>query len=577
MNSQLSVLVVDDSLIQRVLLSSFVERMGYRVVTAESGEEAISVFVREQPNLVLMDVIMPGMGGYEAAAHLKKVGGNRWVPVVFVTADTRDGTFARGLTAGGDYYLTKPVQFALLQAQILAIQRTLLLHNDIEAKNRQLEDYRLATEHEREVASDLMQKIVNAELLNDPALHWWLAPAEQFSGDLIAAARNPQGKLHLILADGTGHGLAAAVNVMPIVGPFYTMTRKGFDLARIAQELNQKTCAWLPVERFIAATLVSVDFNQALIEVWNGGNPPCIVLNDKGRLLHSFAPQHPALGIMRSQQFNSTVEVFQFSDTCQLIAFSDGALMSHSSVQVVLDALIDSAPDQRMDRFKTLITTGDQEDDVTVMMVDCVPAHNATSGNDESDRQSALNSGVCRFNITFGIEQLKYLDPVSLALGFVERIEATRPHHSKIFLLLSELLTNAVDHGLLKLDSTIKQGADGFDRYLMLRKERLAHQLIGQIEMTLELTMSDTKPVLRIILADSGSGFDYQRVLSEAALPDQEHFHGRGIALLKALCLSLEYQAAGNQVVATYDLSTPVNNMSDEPRLLPSAVATEIC
>ena len=131
------------------------------------------------------------------------------------------------------------------------------------------------------------------------------APAERFSGDLIAAARDPHDILHLILADGTGHGLAAAINVMPIVEPFYAMTRKGFDLGTIAQELNQKTCAWLPVERFIAATLVAVDFSKATIEVWSGGNPPCVVVDEDGRVVHSFAPRHPALGVICVQRFDA--------------------------------------------------------------------------------------------------------------------------------------------------------------------------------------------------------------------------------------------------------------------------------
>jgi len=563
MNPRLTALVVDDSPVMRTLLSAYLQQMGHHALAAESGEQAIEIFEKSPPDLVLMDVMMPGMGGYKAAARLKEISGERWMPVMFVTADDRDEAFVRGLTAGGDYYLTKPVHFASLQAQILAIQRTLQLHHDIETKRQQLEAYRLASEREREVASGLMRKIVNADLLNDPALQWWLAPAEQFSGDLIACARSPQGKLHLILADGTGHGLAAAVNVMPIVEPFYAMTAKGFDLGMIAQELNQKTCSWLPVERFIAATLVAVDFGNASIEVWNGGNPPCIVLDGAGKLVHTFAPKHPALGVIGVQRFDTAIEVFHFSSPCQLIAYSDGAIMSRAcahqktGVNGVLEALIDTAPEQRMERFKALVDAGDHEDDVTVMMVDCVPAHAARHADGIPGAPLASHPGVCSFNLTLGAEELQYLDPVSLALDFVQRLNVTRSHHAKLFLLLSELITNAIDHGLLKLDSAIKQEPDGLDRYLMLRGERLAGLTTGQIDLTLELIAREAKPALRVALADSGAGFDYRRQLAAPGAPDHAHPHGRGIALVKALCASLEYRATGNQVVAVYELSAP--------------------
>ena len=178
---------------------------------------------------------------------------------------------------------------------------------------------------------------------------------------------------------------------------------------------------------------------------------------------------------------------------------------------------------------------------------------------DAPGKHAAPRLEDCRFSITSGAEELKYLDTVSLALDFVNRIDATRPHRSKLFMLLSELITNAIDHGLLKLDSAIKREPDGFERYLTLRSERLARQTAGRLDLTLELTTVDAKPVLRVVLADSGAGFDYQQVLSALALPDHDYPYGRGIALVKALCLSLDYRGTGNQVVAIYDLCVPTN------------------
>lgn len=564
MTTQLTVLVADDSPVDRAILEALVQRMGHHTVTAESGEEAVHAFAQEQPDLVLMDVMMPGAGGHAAATRIKELSGARWIPVVFVTGDNSVDAIAHGLDSGGDYYLAKPVQFATLHAQIVAIQRVLGLHSEIEVKNRQLEHYRIATQRERDEASGLMQKIVNGNLLDDPALHWWVSPAEQFSGDLVAAARDPENKLHLILADGTGHGLAAAVNVMPIVAPFYAMTRKGFDIGAIARELNQKTQEWLPVERFIAATLVSVDFMNASIEVWNGGNPPCVVLDDDGRVVHSFAPRHTPLGIIDCPQFDASAEVFRYTRPCQLVAYSDGAIATRISphgalgVEGVLDALAGAPRDQRLDRFKALIDAGSSEDDVALAVIDCAPAHDPVPGaGAASGRHADHERRQCRFSFTFGADELKYLDPVALVLEVVKRIDATRAHHGALFMLLSELVTNAIDHGLLRIDSAIKLEPDALDRYVALRRVRLERQTAGRLELSAELIALDARPVLRIVIADSGPGFDYRRVLSALDLRDHRYPYGRGIALAKALCLKLEYCGRGNRVIALYDLGAP--------------------
>jgi hypothetical protein len=95
--------------------------------------------------------------------------------------------------------------------------------------------------------------------------------------------------LHVLLADGAGHGLAASLNVLPVTAPFYRMTERGFGIDAIAREINSKVRALLPVDRFIAATLVAVNFRERYVTVWNGGNPgPC--WSAGWRCAHPFQP-----------------------------------------------------------------------------------------------------------------------------------------------------------------------------------------------------------------------------------------------------------------------------------------------
>jgi DNA-binding response OmpR family regulator len=88
-----------------------------------------------------MDVVMPQMDGYQAAARLKAINVNRWVPLVFLTAKTEDESVARGIDAGGDGYLIKPISFITLKAKLDAFARMLQMQRQLEQKSAELEVY----------------------------------------------------------------------------------------------------------------------------------------------------------------------------------------------------------------------------------------------------------------------------------------------------------------------------------------------------------------------------------------------------------------------------------------------------
>ena len=103
-----SILVVDDSPTDRKQLSDMLTKSGYKVATAESAEEALAKVKQINPDLVLMDVVMPGQNGYQATRQLTKDDSTKHIPVIMLSS--KDGVFdrARGRLAGSDQYLTKP-------------------------------------------------------------------------------------------------------------------------------------------------------------------------------------------------------------------------------------------------------------------------------------------------------------------------------------------------------------------------------------------------------------------------------------------------------------------------------------
>lgn len=155
------VLVVDDNEQNRALAKAALEQEDYTVVLAKSGQEALECFVAEPPDCVLLDVRMPGMDGPETCRRLRELPGGRTVPVVFLTALRDVDTFEAALAAGGDDFLTKPVQPTEL---VLRVQAALRMRQ-LDATNR--ENFELI----RKQRDDLMRLQLQKERLMAFVVH----------------------------------------------------------------------------------------------------------------------------------------------------------------------------------------------------------------------------------------------------------------------------------------------------------------------------------------------------------------------------------------------------------------------
>lgn len=424
-----------------------------------------------------------------------------------------------------------------------------------------LEKNRDRSDEELQTGSDIMSRINGMNGMFDASVRHKISPAAYYSGDMILATRTPDNVLHVLLADAVGHGLTAAINVLPLSQTFYSMTKKGFNISRIAEELNQKIHKFMPVDRFVSTTLISIDERNRLIEVWNGGNPAPILVNAGGVILQTWRSRNLPLGIFGRENFSAETEAFRFEDDCQLFLFSDGLPEAESPSGVSfgderVDELLQRMPPEH--RFDELISAfeahlGGQpaHDDVSLAMVSISPLRNVLSDEEMVTAPSVeeLDSNW-RIAISLGAGELKRVDVVPLLTQLIAKVHNRCEHQSSLFLLMSELFNNALDHGILQLDSRLKQGADGFEKYLMLREERLAGLHAGNIDLEIEKVLIDGRFGVKIRIADSGDGFDYQKFQGDTQGEPAQH--GRGIALAKSLAYRLDFAQNGREVTAYY-------------------------
>jgi diguanylate cyclase (GGDEF)-like protein len=117
------ILVADDSKTSLAAITMAIKKLGHDVVTASSGEQAVELFQRERPDLVILDVVMQPMDGFECATRIRQLAVDDWIPIIFLSASVDDASIAKGIDAGGDDYLTKPFSDITLAAKIKAMQR----------------------------------------------------------------------------------------------------------------------------------------------------------------------------------------------------------------------------------------------------------------------------------------------------------------------------------------------------------------------------------------------------------------------------------------------------------------------
>lgn len=507
--AKLRVLAVDDNRTNLHILQVFLKKLGHDVSLAENGAEALKRFEAVRPDLVLLDIMMPVMDGFEAARRMKALTRERWVPIIFLSALNRDENLVEGLEAGGDDYLTKPVNFIVLEAKMRSMQRALQLqqraveaykrlqvisdnvfeaiitidaaatiiacnlateilfgwasdellgqnvkklmpkrygdeHDDyllsyvtggpphvvgtnreVEAQRKdgtifpanlcvsevrtesgrmfigvirdiseqkrveqqlrdnaaQLEAYFEQTQGEQQLAMKLMDKQLHRPGLRDPRLQYRLLPAENFSGDAVAATRSSEGRFYALLADATGHGLTAAISVLPLLAIFYRMAGLDCSVREIVQEFNLQLRESMPVGRFLAATLVCLDERNNRGEIWIGGAPPALLVDPSGHVQREFTSTQMPLGIADSTEIDPNPVEFSWLGDSQLVLCSDGLFEAENAAGerfgvARLTAVLAAAPMAgRLEAIQSALSqhleTRLAGDDVSIMLIDC--------------------------------------------------------------------------------------------------------------------------------------------------------------------------------------------------------------
>lgn len=294
-----NILVVDDSRSQRLVLAAGLRSVGYSVLQAASGAEALELCAKIDVDLILSDWMMPEMNGTDLCRALRAAHPDRYIYFILLTSRSDKGAVAEGLEVGADDFLSKPVDTAELRARIKAGDRLLALERELRGNNQlltdalgRLQDLYQALDRDLAEARNLQLSLVPQRTHRMPGgqVTLRLRSSGHVGGDMVGSFEIDRDRLGLYSIDVSGHGVAAALLTTRLAGLFSgTSARRNIALsagpegmvarppAVVAAALNRLMLSELQSERYLTLGYAEIDRSTGRMRLVQAGHPHPLV------------------------------------------------------------------------------------------------------------------------------------------------------------------------------------------------------------------------------------------------------------------------------------------------------------
>jgi sigma-B regulation protein RsbU (phosphoserine phosphatase) len=208
-----SILIVDDTPANLQVLSGMLKDRGYKVRPVPSGKLGLLAARRDPPDLILLDINMPEMNGYEVCEHLKADEGLQGIPVIFISALTEQLDKVKAFATGGVDYITKPFQMEELQARVETHLKIRRLQVELEAANTRLAEANGRMSRDLRAAAKIQETFLPRQAPRVPGADfaWAYRPCDELAGDGLNVVPLGGGEVGLYVLDVSGHGVASAL------------------------------------------------------------------------------------------------------------------------------------------------------------------------------------------------------------------------------------------------------------------------------------------------------------------------------------------------------------------------------
>ena len=287
-----SILLVDDNATNLQVLYQTLEGLGCKLLVAKDGEAALAIVQKAHPDLILLDIMMPGIDGFEVCRRLKADRATRDIPIIFLSALDQTEDKVKGLQLGAVDYVSKPFQPDEIKARVNT-------HLTIHRLRREVEDQKNQLEHELEVVSDVQRKLLPKQLpqIENLRLAAYYQTSRYAGGDYYDILALDDQRWGILVADAEGHSAPAAV----LMAMTCILFRSYPDAAHLPDKvigfLNEHLCK-VADPSFMTALYGVFDSRQRRLTFSRAGHPlPMIYHAAEGRAEEYDAEGVAPLGI----------------------------------------------------------------------------------------------------------------------------------------------------------------------------------------------------------------------------------------------------------------------------------------
>lgn len=340
------VLLVDDSRLQRRILSASLQRDGYEVIEADSGEEALEICRNNPPDLILSDWVMPGMDGLEFCQAFRALPGDQYGYFILLTSKSEKAEVVKGLESGADDFVSKPVNAHELRARISAGDRILKMQRELTRKNDVITD---TLEELRRLYDSLDNDLIEAKKLQESlvrekfkdfgtgAASLMLHASGHVGGDLVGHYRISDNKTGLYAIDVSGHGVSSALVIARLAGylssssPEQNIALKALPdgghtylaPSEVIAQLNRIIFSEMETEHYFTMLLAIIDLQTGQVEIAQAGHPHPIVLRHGGKIEEIGSGGLP-VGLIEDAEFEDFETKLDIGE--RLLILSDGVI-----------------------------------------------------------------------------------------------------------------------------------------------------------------------------------------------------------------------------------------------------------
>ena len=374
------ILIVDDQEENCTVLQRRLEKEGHECVSVYDGAAALERLATEGFDLVLLDIMMPGIDGREVLRRIKSDEKLRHIPVIMISALDQIDSVVECIQLGAEDYLPKPFNPVLLRARIGSSLDRKRSRDAEQAAFAALQESQQKLAAELSEAAAYVQSVLPEPIKNGPVqTAWEFRPSSSLGGDAFGYGELSGGRFGICLLDVCGHGVGAALLSISVLNVIRSESLPGVDFLDPGAVLAGLNTAF-PMERhgemFFTAWCGIYDHSTRLLRFAAGGHPPAVLVREDGTA-ESLAAKGPVIGACEGMKFSVSEvlvphcsRLFVFSDGAYEIQQKDGAMMSHDDLRSLLGrAPRENAVGWVMEQLRSINSQPLFDDDVSLVEV----------------------------------------------------------------------------------------------------------------------------------------------------------------------------------------------------------------